>query len=67
MWPFKTQQQKIESLQDNLTDKLSRLEVITDVHRDAEEISYFHLAKIADLTAQIAVLRNRLEREKSKA
>lgn len=67
MWPFKTQQQKIEKIEDDLTRKQTYLACYTAAHEGAESISYFHLDKMADLTAQIAVLRNRLEREKAKA
>lgn len=61
---FKTNKQKIEALEDAITDKEARLSVLKAVHEGAKEISYFHLGKIEDLTAEIAVLRNKLGRVK---
>ncbi|MCG3176949.1 MAG: hypothetical protein MOGMAGMI_01913 [Candidatus Omnitrophica bacterium] len=57
---FKTKKQKIEALEDAITDKEARLTVLKAVHEGATEISYFHLGKIEDLAAEISVLRNKL-------
>ncbi len=64
MWPFKTTQQRIEDLEDAIAEANARLSAITEAHCCATGISFYHLDKITDLKAKLAVLGNKLVRER---
>lgn len=62
MWPFKTKQQKIEAVQDEITYKTCQIEHLRELFRNNHEVSCYYIDKHMTLCAEVAVLKNKLDR-----